>query len=78
MADDFNSSDSEYEAPAKPHPRAGERSIELMNQNKFEDRKTSKKRLRTLEDTLGAPGSVYARSLWYNRFEHYCRMNNTR
>jgi hypothetical protein len=67
----LNSSDQEYEPAVKPHFRAGLKSIESMHKSRREDRFTSKKRLRTLENVRGAPGTVYHRALWLNRLENY-------
>jgi hypothetical protein len=77
MDEVFNSSDQEYEPVQKPHFKAGLKSIESMLETRFEDRRTSKKRLRTLQDTRGAPGTVYSRSLWLNRLENYISLNDT-
>jgi hypothetical protein len=75
--DDFNSSDEEYGEPVKkPHPKAGEKSIEKMMKSRFQDRKSTKKRVKNLADTKGSPGGVYMRTLWKNRFDSYVRMNN--
>ena len=74
--DEFNSSGLEFEEPVKPHLRAGMRSLESMTESRIEDRKNTKKKVRALHDTLGAPGSIYMRHLWLNRLEAYVHMND--
>ncbi|KAG9228158.1 hypothetical protein BJ875DRAFT_478206 [Amylocarpus encephaloides] len=70
-AEDFNSSDQEYDTASNKHARKGFVSIEAMQENMFEDRKRSKNRLREQEHTLGAPGSIDMRGLWLNRLDNY-------
>ena len=72
----LNSSDQEYEVAFKPHFRAGLKSIESMHKSRNEDRFTSKKRLRELDDVRGAPGTIYHRELWVNRLENYAQSIN--
>jgi hypothetical protein len=71
----FNSSDIEMDPVVKPHLNAGQKSITAMFESRFDDRKMSKKRLRTLTDTRGAPGSIYIRALWLNRIESYAKIS---
>jgi hypothetical protein len=76
MGDDFNSSDIELEeAQPKLNFRAGYKSIQSMVETRDEDRIATKNRLRQLQDTRGAPGSIYMRALWLNRFEGYTALN---
>jgi hypothetical protein len=49
-----------------------------MQEQLFEDHISSKKRVRGLTDSLGAPGTRYARSLWLNWIESYTKQNSTR
>jgi hypothetical protein len=76
----FNSSDQEYGicATTNPWTNAGNKSIEAMCNSRYDDRRRSKKRIRTLEDTAGASGTVYKRSLWFQRFDKYREMNDMR
>ena len=67
---------TQFEAPPKIHPRAGNKSVELMMEHRFDDRKMTKKRMKTLQNTAGAPGTVYFRALWENRLDEYVAMNN--
>lgn len=71
MAEDFNSSDIEIEAPVKRFQRAGFASIQKMQENKFEDQTYSEMRLKTLTDEQGAPGTQYIRDLVMNRFDAF-------
>ncbi|KAI9832463.1 MAG: hypothetical protein M1826_001787 [Phylliscum demangeonii] len=66
--DDNDSSDQEFAAPAKPFPTAGQKSIEAMFAGRERDRMTSKKLVRELADTAGAPSTVFHRSLCIGRF----------
>jgi hypothetical protein len=54
----LNSSNQEYQLAAKSHFRAGLKSIESMHSSRIEDRFSSKKRLRTLEDSLSCSNYV--------------------
>jgi hypothetical protein len=74
--DDFNSSDIEFDQPVKPHFKAGMRSFAAMTESRTEDRIKTKKRIKTLQDTRGAPGSTYLRALWLNRLDHYIEINS--
>ena len=81
MADhhqDFNSSDIEFSPVQQRFANAGESSVASMRNTLFEDRVTSKKRLRTLTDSRGAPATQYMRNLWMNRLESYMKNNNLR
>ncbi|KAI9821003.1 MAG: hypothetical protein M1826_000782 [Phylliscum demangeonii] len=70
--DDFNSSDLEFTPPPDPYPNAGKKSIESIIAGRLEDRITSKKRVRGLTDSGGAPTEVYRRGLWMKRFDAFC------
>jgi hypothetical protein len=69
----LKSSDQEFEVPVNPHFRAGLKSIEEMHKNRKEDRLSSKKALRELDDVRGTPGTVYHRHLWMNRLDNYAK-----
>ncbi|MCJ1435728.1 hypothetical protein MMC27_005103 [Xylographa pallens] len=71
----FNSSDVEFSPVHKKYRNAGLTSIVSMRETLFEDRISSKKKVRNLTDDRGAPASRYARSLWLNRMEGYMREN---
>jgi hypothetical protein len=46
-----------------------------MREALFEDRISSKKRIHSLTDTRGSPGTKYGRSLWLNRIKNYTMDN---
>jgi hypothetical protein len=71
--DHFNSDDYEPDPAPAPNPMAhlGARSIESMFETRFEDRLRTKKRMSTLQDTMGTVGTVEGRALAMNRFEAY-------
>ena len=71
----FNSSDIEFDDLPNPFSKAGARSIEAMLTSRHGDRVSSKKRLRQLQDTRGAPGTVEKRARWVNRLMNYVQMN---
>jgi hypothetical protein len=73
----FNSSDIEFDDLPNPFSKAGARSIEAMLTSRHEDRVSSKKRLRQLQDTRGAPGTVEKRARWVNRLMSYIQMNES-
>jgi hypothetical protein len=74
----FNSSDIEFSPVQKRCANAGSTSIASMQEQLSEDRISSKKRVRDLTDSRGAPTARYARSLWLNRIESYTKQNSTR
>jgi hypothetical protein len=85
MDDEFNSSNIEFDVPPQPFPRAGQKLMKAMIENKDRDRLETDERLRildekrrTLGDTSGAPRVVALRFLWKKRFEDYCDTNNIR
>jgi hypothetical protein len=57
-AEQFHTSDLEFEAPESRWANAGQRSMEAMLEHAFEDRISSKKASNELEDDRGAPGTV--------------------
>ncbi|RDL33092.1 uncharacterized protein BP5553_08531 [Venustampulla echinocandica] len=69
----FNSSDIEFSPVQKRYANAGAASIASMRDRLFEDRISSKKRVRGLTDVRGAPGTQYGRGLWLNRFENHVK-----
>jgi hypothetical protein len=71
----FNSSDIEFSPVQKRFANAGSFTIASMRETLFEDGISSKKRVRGLTDSRGAPGTQYARSIWLNRIENYMKDN---
>ncbi|KAF2172029.1 hypothetical protein M409DRAFT_50624 [Zasmidium cellare ATCC 36951] len=70
MADTFDSSDVEYEAPVpKLNKSAGQASIARLVQDGENDRLTSKKTVKQLTFGSGAKTTRYQQALWVNRFE---------
>jgi hypothetical protein len=67
-AEEFNSSDLEFEERPDPYADAGMRSIQEMMDHAFEDRISSKKFSKTLPQAEGSPKTEYITRLWMNRF----------
>jgi hypothetical protein len=67
-ADDFNSSDMEFEARPNPFFAAGMSSIQAIMDHALEDRIQSKKMSKTLTYAEGSPKTEYITALWMNRF----------
>ncbi len=57
MDEPFNSSDIEFSSVQNRYANAGAKSIASMRETLFEDCISSKKRVRRLTDTRGAPGT---------------------
>ena len=75
----FCSSDVEFSPPqVKRFQHAGAASITSMRESLFEDRISSKKRVRQLTDNRGAPSTLYVRQLWRNRFQNYVDAHKVR
>jgi hypothetical protein len=71
----FNFSDIKFSPVQKRYANAGSASIASMRETLFEDRISSKKRVRGLTDERRAPGTRYARPLWLNWLESYMKDN---
>lgn len=71
MADDFNSSDIEFEPAPALYPNAGRASIELMIRNAESDRITSQRAVEQLRFGHGAPATRTIQSLWVTRFNAF-------
>jgi hypothetical protein len=69
----FNSSDIEFSPVRKRYANAGAASIASMRDRLFEDRISSKKKVRGLTDVRGALSTQYGRVLWLNRLENHVR-----
>jgi hypothetical protein len=65
-ADDFNSSDLEFEKPVRQFPNAGQKIIAASAAHRREDRIESKKQVKTLRFTATDPGTTYLQARWQN------------
>jgi hypothetical protein len=61
---DFNSDNEVFELLSNPHPKAGERSITAMKENRIINQRASAIMLRTQTDVRGSAGTIYRRTLW--------------
>jgi hypothetical protein len=72
MADDFNSSDIEFEPVlVKGKQKRGQRSIQEIIEHADEDRISSKKAIKSLEFGRGAPGTIDMAQHWVQRFNAF-------
>ena len=70
----FNSDElvpDEDESVLNPYFNIGQKKISEMLAFAVEDRITSKRRVKNLQDSSGAPGQARQRQLWFNYFRTF-------
>lgn len=72
MAEEFDSSDIDFEAPpANPFSQAGKASIEAIIDNATASRVMSKKFSKQLSFSNGRKETQYRNQLWFRRYEGF-------
>lgn len=71
QADSVDSSDQEFEERPNPYAHLGQKASLSMRATAREDRMSSKRALRELTYSDGAPGTVKGRMKWYNMYNSF-------